>query len=390
MRIAVFHLMPWPYLPDDFLDTEPSAWVTYSNRNFDADKGRELYERYLGELVYAEELGFDTICVNEHHQTAYGLMPSPNLVAMALVQRTSRVEVAILGNAIPLRDHPLRVAEEVAMLDVMSGGRIICGIVRGIGQEYYSFAANPTHSEERFHEAHDLIISAWTRPGPFEWHSKHYHFPYVNPWPRPLQQPHPPIWLPTQGSTSTLRWGAQKGYAIFQTFAPLANVIRSGAQYAQFAREAGYEPDPRQLGWSFPIYVGNDDDTALEEFAPHVEYLYQKLVHRPPRSLFPPGYVERSSFARALALRGKLGSERPSAAALNERSEIIVGGPETVVSRLRAAADAGGIGTLAPLFHTGTMPHEMTVANLERFAESVMPKLRDYLPTPPTAPGGAG
>jgi alkanesulfonate monooxygenase SsuD/methylene tetrahydromethanopterin reductase-like flavin-dependent oxidoreductase (luciferase family) len=383
MRFAVFHLMPWPYLPENFLAAEKSAWVTYSNRNYDPERGRELYERYLGELVQAEELGFEVVCVNEHHQTAYGLMPSPNLVAMALVQRTSRVKIAILGNALPLRDHPLRVAEEVAMLDVMSGGRIFCGIVRGIGLEYYSFGVNPAHSEERFQEAHDLVVAAWTRPGPFEWHSKHYEFKYVNPWPRPLQSPHPPIWLPTQGSASTVRWGAERRYAIFQTFAALSAVIKTGRQYARYARESGYEPDPRQLGWTFPIYVGKDDDSAFHEFAPHVEYLYQKLIHRPPRSLLPPGYVDRRAFAGIAASRGHIGAEKPDATTLDRRSEIIVGGPATVLRRLREAIDAGGIGTIAPLFHTGTMSHDQTRANLERFAEHVMPKLKNYLPAPP-------
>jgi alkanesulfonate monooxygenase SsuD/methylene tetrahydromethanopterin reductase-like flavin-dependent oxidoreductase (luciferase family) len=380
MRFAVFHLMPWPYLPDDFVDNEPSAWVTYSNANYDPERGRELYERYLQELVYSEALGFDAVCVNEHHQTAYGLMPSPNLVAMALVQRTSTIKVAMLGNAIPLRDHPLRVAEEVAMLDVISGGRIQCGIVRGIGLEYYSFGINPARSQERFQEAHDLLIAAWTRPGPFAWHSKHYHFSYVNPWPRPLQQPHPPIWLPTQGSASTVRWGAERGYTLFQTFAPLDAVVRTGQQYIDHAHESGLTHDPERLGWTFPIYVGRDDESALEEFAPHVEYLYQKLIHRPPRALLPPGYIDRRAFGAVMASRGHIGAEKPNAAALDGRSEIIVGGPQTVARRLREAITAGGIGTIAPLFHTGTMSHEQTIASMERFAEHVMPLLRDHAP----------
>jgi alkanesulfonate monooxygenase SsuD/methylene tetrahydromethanopterin reductase-like flavin-dependent oxidoreductase (luciferase family) len=383
MRFGVFHLMPWPYLPDDFLDRERSAWVTYSNENYDPERGRELYARYLDELAYAEELEFDAVCVNEHHQTAYGLMPSPNLVAMALVQRTKRIRIGILGNALPLRDHPLRVAEEVAMLDVISGGRIYCGIVRGIGLEYYSFGINPTHSEERFQEAHDLMIAAWTRPGPFEWHSKHYHFQYVNPWPRPMQSPHPPIWLPTQGSGSTLRWGAEHGYTIFQTFAPLSSVVKTGQQYAQFIRESGGDPDPLLLGWTFPIYIGKDDDTALAEFAPHVEYLYKKLIHRPPRALLPPGYIDRRAYAGIMASRGHIGSEKPDAATLDARSEIIVGGPDTVLRRLRDAIDQGGMGTIVPLFHVGTMSHEQTRANLERFAEHIIPKLSDYLPDLP-------
>src|ERR671910_3900511 len=111
MKLAAFHLMPWPYLPEDFLEHEPSAWVSYGNGAFDPARGAELYERYLQELVHAEEVGFEILCVNEHHQTAYGLMPSPNLMAMALVQRTTHAQIAVLGNALPLREDPLRVVE---------------------------------------------------------------------------------------------------------------------------------------------------------------------------------------------------------------------------------------------------------------------------------------
>ncbi|MGH7906022.1 MAG: LLM class flavin-dependent oxidoreductase, partial [Candidatus Binataceae bacterium] len=164
MQFHFFHLMPWPYLPPDFDDREkyPTSWVMFSNSNYDPKKGNELYNRYLDEMEYAEQLGFDGLCVNEHHQNAYGTMPSPNLMAAALARRTERARILILGNGLPLRDHPLRIAEEIAMLDVMSNGRIVSGFVRGIGAEYYSIGLNPTFSRERFLEAHDLIIKAWT------------------------------------------------------------------------------------------------------------------------------------------------------------------------------------------------------------------------------------
>ncbi len=135
MEIHLFHLMPWPYLPADFDDREryPSTWVTLSNTHYDPERGHELYNRYLDEMEYAEELGFDGVSVNEHHQNAYGLMPAPNIMAAAVARRTRRIKLLILGNGLPLRDHPLRIAEEVAMLDAMSGGRVISGFVRGIG-----------------------------------------------------------------------------------------------------------------------------------------------------------------------------------------------------------------------------------------------------------------
>jgi alkanesulfonate monooxygenase SsuD/methylene tetrahydromethanopterin reductase-like flavin-dependent oxidoreductase (luciferase family) len=388
MKFVAFHLMPWPYLPDDFAEKNDSAWVTYSNANYDPERGQELYERYLDELVSCEDLGFDAIAVNEHHQTAYGLMPSPNLVAMNLVARTKNVRIAILGNAIPLRDHPLRVVEEVAMLDVMSGGRINCGIVRGLGAEYHSFGINPVHSQERFFEAHDLMVAAWTRPGPFEWEGKHYQFKYVNPWPRPLQNPHPPIWLPTQGSSSTVRWAAEKRYTLFQTFSPLAALTKSTAQYVGFADEFGYQPSADQLGWAVPIYVGKDDESALREFKPHVEYLYHQLRRRPWQATMPAGYVPRAAAAGVIERRRGVGTDKPTAEELLAKGEIIVGGPETVLRLLRESITQTGIGTLATMIQTGTMPHDQVVASSERLAEMVLPKLADFVPDLPAAVGG--
>lgn len=384
MRFASFYLMPWLHTPQDLPEHESSAWVTYSNRNWDAGKGQELYERYLSELATAEEYGFDVIAVNEHHQTSYGMMPSPNLMAMALIQRTKDVRIAILGNAIPLRDHPLRVAEEVAMLDVMSGGRIICGIVRGLGAEYHSFSMNPVHSSERFMEAHDLLIAAWTRPGPFEWDGKHYKFRYVNPWPLPMQQPHPPIWVPTQGSATTVQWAARHRYPLFQTNSALETVRKSTGRYYDFAMEYGYEPHPHDMGLSVHVYVGRDDDSALHEFKPHVDYFHHVLRHRPKPAHTPPGYVPRAAVKEVLQRRSKDANMRSlTAEELLARGELVVGDAASVTRQLKDIIDQCGLGTLTVQLHTGSMGAEMTRASSERFAEHVMPKLKDYLPGPP-------
>src|SRR5215469_636509 len=144
MRYYFFHLMSWPYLPANFAEEYDSAWVWLPNQLYDPVKGHDLYQSYIDTLAYADELGFDGICVNEHHQNAYGLMPSPNLIAAALTQRTRRCKIAVIGNALPLYNPPLRVAEEFAMLDVLSGGRLVAGMVVGGGPEYYSYRVNPT------------------------------------------------------------------------------------------------------------------------------------------------------------------------------------------------------------------------------------------------------
>src|SRR3982751_1573557 len=160
MQLVLFHLMPYADLYLAAGRRNGTVWVTLPNRNFDPEKGHKLYNRYLDELEYGEELGFDVVAVNEHHQTAYGIMPSPIVTASALSRRTKKAKIAILGSALPLRQNPLTVAEEHAMTDNITAGRVISGFVRGIGAEYFSFNANPTFSHDRFHEAHDLIIRA--------------------------------------------------------------------------------------------------------------------------------------------------------------------------------------------------------------------------------------
>ena len=253
MKVFMFHLMPYAYLDMSFSDKYRSAWVVLPNTYFDPNKGHELYNRYLDELELAAELGFDGICVNEHHQNAYGLMPSPVVMAAALSRRTKNAKIAILGNAFCLREHPLTLAEEHAMLDCITGGRLISGMVRGIGAEYYSIGSNPAFSHARFQEAHDLVVQSWTRPGPFAFEGQYYHFEYVNVWPRPYQQPHPPIWAPSTGSTETIEWAAHpsRKYVYLQAYSPIQSVgalsqllPRGGAAPAWLHGELG----PDRLG----------------------------------------------------------------------------------------------------------------------------------------------
>lgn len=166
MKFFFFHLMPFADLDLSYDQKYNSAWVTLPNSYYDPVKGHRLYNRYIDELVYADELGFDGVGVNEHHQNAYGLMPIPGVIAGALARQTKRAKIAVLGRALPLVNNPLTIAEEFAMLDNISGGRLIAGFVRGIGAEYHASGVNPAESHGRYQEAHDLIIRAWTEVGP--------------------------------------------------------------------------------------------------------------------------------------------------------------------------------------------------------------------------------
>ena len=215
VKLYCWHFMSYPYLPADFDTTYETGWVTVPNRLWDSEKSRGLYQEYIDQLAYADEIGFDGMVLNEHHQNIYGLMPSPNLIAAALAQKTKRGKIVILGNLLPLHLNPLRMAEEYAMLDNMSDGRLIAGFAPGSGPETFNYDVPAAPSREQFWEAVDLIRRAWTQDGPFAWEGRHYPLRYVNPWPRPTQRPHPPIWIPSSRSTETLVNIAKRGYCYF-------------------------------------------------------------------------------------------------------------------------------------------------------------------------------
>ncbi|MCL6599479.1 MAG: LLM class flavin-dependent oxidoreductase [Alicyclobacillus macrosporangiidus] len=375
MKFFFQHLMPWPHVPAN--NSHSQAWVTYPREKYDPELGVDIYEDYLSQYEYAERLGFDGVCVNEHHQTAYGNMPSPNIMAAVLAVRTKRVKIAILGNAIPLRHTPQRIAEELAMLDVLSNGRIICGFVRGIGPEYHSFSMNPTQSRERFQEAHDLIVRAWMEPGPFEFYGKHYKFRYVNPWPRTVQQPHPPIWIPSQGSVETIDWVAEKHYTYLQTYSSIDSVRRVFDEFRAAARRHGYEASPQQLGWALPIYLAETEERAYEEAKRPIEYLFNDVFKMPPSVFFPPGYLTPKSMSRVLANKKGLGTGYLSFEDLVSKGYVMVGTPSSVRERLAAYQKEFGFGNLLAMLQFGTLPHHLALRNIELFGKEVIPYLRD-------------
>jgi alkanesulfonate monooxygenase SsuD/methylene tetrahydromethanopterin reductase-like flavin-dependent oxidoreductase (luciferase family) len=376
VKFSFFHLMPYPYLPDDFDEKYESSSLTYPNANFDPKLGAALYARYLDELEYADKLGFDGIAVNEHHQSAYGLMPSPNIMAAALTRRTERARIMVLGNAIGIRGNPLRVAEEIAMLDLMSGGRVDSGFVRGIGWEYFGHSINPTRSRSRFDEAHDLIIRYWTSEEMFSWYGENYEYRYVNLWPRPMQSPHPPIYIPGAGSTETMKFCAARHYTYMSVYAPTRIVRRWFDGYRQAATDLGYVPDPEKIAFSVPIYVADTDSRAHAEARPALEFLYHKALKQPAEMVTPPGYMSPGSL-RGVLMSGMHGFRTSSYEDLLAAGQAVVGSPATVASRLRELYDElGGFGQLIGLFAIGPSTHEQVTRSSELFATEVIPELR--------------
>jgi alkanesulfonate monooxygenase SsuD/methylene tetrahydromethanopterin reductase-like flavin-dependent oxidoreductase (luciferase family) len=377
LEIVLFHLMPYADLDLKAGRDHGTVWVTLPNSNFDPVKGHRLYNRYLDELEYGEELGFDAIAVNEHHQTAYGLMPSPIVTASALARRTRRAKIAILGSALPLREHPLTVAEEHAMIDVISGGRLISGFVRGIGAEYHTFGVNPTFSHDRFHEAHDLIVRAWTEPGPFAFQGRHYNVQYANLWPRPYQKPHPPIWIPSQGSKETIDWAAHpdRRYTYLQTFSPAKVVQRYLKLYRDTCKGFGYDAEDRQLGWAVPVYVAKTDDAARNEAKTHFEAFRNVFVKMPIEMLLPPGYTSRESLKNVMKAKAEMFGDITIDKAI-DLGLFVCGSPATVRSAFENYWKDMRFGNLLVLCQFATLPAELTRRNMELFAREVMPAVK--------------
>ncbi len=378
MQFFAFHLMPWDRLPADFGEKYESAWTWLPNSLYEPQHGHTLYNRYLDELVLAEELGFDGVCVNEHHQNAYGTMPSPNLMGAILARQTKRVKIAVIGNALPLYNPPTRVAEEFAMIDVISGGRLIAGLVVGGGPEYYSFTVNPTFARSMFAEAMDLVLRAWTEPGPFEHYGEHWKLKYVNPWPRPIQQPHPTVWIPGAGSKETIELVAARrfGYMGIPYF-HMDFFRKNFDAFRDACEKNGYTASPYQLGWLCPIYVAETDEQAWAEYEKHLFYFAQNLLKG--LVVLPPGYTSIRSIAGIHKAMGNFLSTAKTRDDIERGKYAIVGSPATVRQKIAEYAKTLGVGNLLGLFQLGTLPADLTRKNMTMFAQQVMPGLREDL-----------
>ncbi|HEY7294252.1 MAG TPA: LLM class flavin-dependent oxidoreductase, partial [Dehalococcoidia bacterium] len=213
MKISMFHLMPYRDLPADFEQRYHSVWVDPPFWELaDPERIGQYYNWTLDELTHAAQAGLDGICVNEHHQNAYGFMPGPNLMGAALARATNGLDVAIvqMGATLPTTNPPNRIAEEYAMLDCISGGRLVAGMPLGSPMDVnLCYGIPPIEQRERYYEAHDLILKAWQAKEIFAWNGKYTQLPMVNLWPRPIQKPYPPVWVPGSGSLSTWDFAAK-------------------------------------------------------------------------------------------------------------------------------------------------------------------------------------
>jgi alkanesulfonate monooxygenase SsuD/methylene tetrahydromethanopterin reductase-like flavin-dependent oxidoreductase (luciferase family) len=370
LKFNYFHLMPWCFAE------EPDEEWPVPNTGFIPAKGTELYKTYIDAMAYAEECGFDAIGCNEHHFSPYGLMANCNLIGAVLAHRTSRVKIAMTGNLVPLLN-PIRVAEEYAMLDVMSGGRLIAGFMRGIPHEYVAYNIPPDESWERLAEAHDLIIKAWTEPEPFGWEGKYYKYRAVSIWPRPYQQPHPPL-LMSASNPDSARFAAERraimGMVMLTDYDAARESIRV---YKETARANGWEPGPEHILVGAHTFVAETAEKAKSYLSEGLKYFYtvlaggprtaQKIVLQKTRyhSSGPEALKKRS--ARTAILRQTPIEERI------EKGLVLCGTPDQVVEQIKRMSKELGHGVMNINMKIGNIPDDAVRRSMQLWGEGVAP-----------------
>jgi len=389
VRMFCWHFMAYPHLPDDFDEKNDSGWVTVPNKLWDGEKSRGLYQEYLGQLAYADELGFDGMVLNEHHQNIYGLMPSPNILASALTQITKNGKIVVLGNLPPLFLNPMRVAEEYAMIDNMSNGRLIAGFAVGGGPEAFNYNVPSPQGRRRLWEAIDLIVKSWTDDGPFAHEGPCYPMRYVNIWPKPLQKPHPEVWVPGSRSVESMGEVAKRGYCYFLSSRSHGGGTRMAAkEFAGVMKDHGKTYTPFKMGVLLSVYVAETDEQARAESEEGVFYFLRNCLkghlRKEGRSMtFGPGVPSQSlrsweAFldASRAAAGGDLLGDAKDWEDLESKNSIMVGSPETVRKKLWEFVEDAKVGNLLIQFQFGNMKDELARKSMKLFAEQVMPAMR--------------
>jgi alkanesulfonate monooxygenase SsuD/methylene tetrahydromethanopterin reductase-like flavin-dependent oxidoreductase (luciferase family) len=341
----------------------PREWPVPAG-SYNPETGAEAYRGMVERVRFVEELGFDWVSVSEHHYSPRILTPSPVVSAAYLAARVDKIKIAMLGPIVPV-SNPIRVAEEVAMLDTMAPGRIVVGLLRGTTNEYLSYDLNPKESRERTDEGMELILKAWTEPQPFGWQGRYFQYRTVSVWPRPQSQPHPPTYaLGTSAEAGEFaarhRLGIGLSYGTFELMAKSANYYRE--QCARY----GWEPGPDDIIYRANMILAETDDAAEEA-----------LRRRDRQAPFPIRGGLRDALLQSDTTRNIAGERRPA----NVGGVLPIsfcGGPDRVVEQLRRCRQEVGAGIVdLSLQDPGTGNLAGMMHALELFGKKVLPRIRD-------------
>jgi len=386
MKILMFGQAAYRFLPADFAQHYDSVCDTpYSLVS--KDGMYSSVKHFIDELVFGARCGLDGVSLTEHGQSSYDVTPNPNVVAglLAYLTETEGLPVAIypMGRSLGKSREPVKVAEEYAMIDVMSGGRLIAGFPVGLS---YDASINngipPIQVRGRFHENLELVLRSWRDQEPFAFNGKHVQYPQVNIWPRPLQDP-PPVWLTGVGNPATMQLVLERGFG-FNFFGFAGSRLTAQRIFPRFwdlAEEASIARNPYRVGFLQHVAVADTDAKAEQLYGKHIEYAFHTgLGAIPPEKLALPGGIDIRGVQALLRDPSDFGMywqmRSASLRDLIESGTVIVGSPATVRDQLTELCKQHGIGNLHAMLSFGSMPPEMAQGNIKLFADEVAPQLR--------------
>lgn len=360
-----------------------------SNEYFDRKRGSELYHRYIGEFLEAERVGFDSMILNEHHANPACMSNSIMVEASVLAYASHRAKIVLLGTPLPIIKNPLRAAEELAQIDLISRGRLVPGIIRGASWEQVASNTNPALNRELFDEAHDFMVQAWTKTGPWRYEGKHFHYRFVNPFVRPYQE-NPHIWVPGVISPETVVWAAEHRYPYVALGTEVPATEKMWKLYGETAERCGYQVGPENFGYFQKVVVADTDEEAYEMGKGHIF----GGSFTPTRFSSLPGYNSKDAvknyankfyeFLRPKAslsptdLPGLKQSFQDNYLKHQEVRHIITGTPKTVLPLLKEKLERLRPGIFTIWGPEGPVPADKMMRMMKLVGEEVLPALREY------------
>jgi len=352
-----------------------SIGIDLPNSHYDPDLGQQILEEVVAGAQRAERLGFDAVSFFEQHNTPLALIPNALTGAAWVAAKTSGIKVAAIGPLLNAYQSPIRLAEEVAMIDTLSGGRLILGLPLGIGAQYHSMGTmSPITARARYREAVALLDKSWKTEGPFAWEGDFFNIPYVNPWPKPRQSPHPEIFIPAAGSRETIELAARYNYTYQAVLTPMPVLLKNCQLFRDLRAEHGYPDDPRKIAAVVSVHVSETDEKAREELERYALWGVQNIIRFQFHESFPPGHVTETSF-RAM-MDGGYRSSDPSTLTWDQlNAGGLNGSAATVTENLEKLVSAMGAGRVI-IAQEFTVPMWLQEKSMTLFAEEVIPHFR--------------
>ncbi|HLI06792.1 MAG TPA: LLM class flavin-dependent oxidoreductase [Ktedonobacteraceae bacterium] len=367
MKAWIFH--PVTYVPSRPL---PQVWPVPATA-YDTEIGERSFHNAIEQAITAEQLGFDGVSVAEHHYAGASLTPNPSVMAGALSQRLKRATIAMLGATIPLTN-PVRVAEEYAILDNLTGGRLVAGMLRGTPNEFLTYGTNPDETRAQYEEGVELILKAWTEPLPFGWQGRHYQYRTISVWPRPVQKPYPPVFV-SANSRESGSFAARMHLNMGLSFCPVHVAAQLSAFYREQAHKAGWEPAADNMLYRGFIHVAETDQKAMEEVA-HT-YWQVPTADAKPSVAHSASETSGGGTATATAPADLDVKKALSADQFKSMGLQFCGSPDSVFEQIRQLKNETGVGIIDFVFQGISLPHDMVLHSMELFGKEVLPRMHD-------------